>query len=188
MQIIIFGLPGVHYGNTRKGQVFSFYVWKWLKATGEMLCKPFRFSLAFLGKASRLKGNLMLTDYELLVMAVEENPDFLETVKENNKMLLGLENQEESDQEENLEENLEENQEESDQEENFVDYSDLLNEMNNNLIGASSSLVYLNEKMDTSIQAQGGLLNNTYYFVYFLFGFFVFGALVLVIKFLKQFF
>lgn len=33
-----------------------------------------------------------------------------------------------------------------------------------------------------------GLLQNTYFIVYFLFAFFVFGALCLVIKFLKSFF
>lgn len=122
----------------------------------------------------------MLTDYDLLVMAVEENPDFLNTVKENNYKLLGIENQDDTD--------LEENQEDTDLEENQIDYSNLLNDMNNNLIGVSSSLLVVDEKLNTIISAENGLLNNTYYFVYFMFGFFVFGALCLVIKFFKQFF
>ena len=131
----------------------------------------------------------MLTDYDLLVMAVEENPDFLNTVKENNYKLLGIENQEETDLEENQEEtDLEENREETDLEENQIDYTYLLNDIDNNLIGVSSSLIVVDEKLNTIISAENGLLNNTYYFVYFMFGFFVFGALCLVIKFFKQFF
>ena len=120
----------------------------------------------------------MLTDYDLLVMAVEENPDFLNTAKESYNWK--NESQEETD--------LEESQEETDLEESQIDYSDILNDMNNNLVGVSSSIIVLDEKVNTIISAENGLLNNTYYFVYFMFGFFIFGALCLVIKFFKQFF
>ena len=111
----------------------------------------------------------MLTDYDLLVMAVEENPDFLNTAKESYNW-------------------KNESQEETDLEESQIDYSDILNDMNNNLVGVSSSIIVLDEKVNTIISAENGLLNNTYYFVYFMFGFFIFGALCLVIKFFKQFF
>ena len=129
----------------------------------------------------------MLTDYDLLVMAVEENPDFLNTAKESYNWK--NESQEETDLEESQEEtDLEESQEETDLEESQIDYSDILNDMNNNLVGVSSSIIVLDEKVNTIISAENGLLNNTYYFVYFMFGFFIFGALCLVIKFFKQFF
>ena len=138
----------------------------------------------------------MLTDYDLLVMAVEENPDFLNTAKESynwkneSQEETDLEeSQEETDLEESQEEtDLEESQEETDLEESQIDYSDILNDMNNNLVGVSSSIIVLDEKVNTIISAENGLLNNTYYFVYFMFGFFIFGALCLVIKFFKQFF
>lgn len=128
----------------------------------------------------------MLTDYDLLKMAVEEDPDFLNTAKESYNWK--NETQEETDLEETQEEIQEENREETDLEETQIDYTNLLNDMNNNLVGVSSSIIVLDEKVNTIISAENGLLNNTYYFVYFMFGFFVFGALCLVIKFFKQFF
>lgn len=91
------------------------------------------------------------------------------------------------------EENEEEVQEVSVQEENEeevqeIDYSSLLSEMNENILSLQSEIIVLQEQNADLINAQNGLISNTYWVVYFCFAFFIFGALILVIKFLKQFF
>ena len=146
---------------------------------GEMLCKPFFFNLAFLGKASHPKGNVMLTDLELLEMEIENNPEFKNDLidylhsnsvssSESNILDFGVSSSatvfdDGTTENENLSEQDSENEEPETQTivvYETTNYTDQLN----------------------------GLLSNTYFIVYFMFAFFIVGALLLVIKFLKSFF
>lgn len=88
---------------------------------------------------------------------------------------------------EELQENeeLEENQEIESQE---IDYSSILEEMSGTITSLESEVQVLSGQVDDLIEAQKGLLQNTYWLVYFGFAFFITGALILVIKFFKQFF
>ena len=83
---------------------------------------------------------------------------------------------------ENDEENV------SDEASESIDYSSILSEMNINLQGVSSSIIDIKDILLTNQALENGLLNNTAFIVYFLFGFFICGALIIVIKFLRQFF
>lgn len=80
---------------------------------------------------------------------------------------------------------LEEDPVEEDPEEDPVDYSSILQDINDRLDSLENTIQENNDNITTGIQ---GLLNNTQWVVYFGFAFFVFGALVLVIKFFKSFF
>ena len=124
----------------------------------------------------------MLTDEQIFVTEFENNEEF------RNDFLDEINASEETREivndyfSENEEQSLNYEQSES------IDYTSILSEMNSNLQGVSSSMIDIKDILLTNQALENGLLNNTAFIVYFLFGFFVCGALILVIKFLKQFF
>ena len=124
----------------------------------------------------------MLTDEEIFITEFENNEDF------RNDFLNEINAFEET--KEKVNDYFSENEENSIYEEQSesIDYTSILNEMNSNLQGVSSSVIDIKDILLTNQALENGLLNNTAFIVYFLFGFFVCGALILVIKFLRQFF
>lgn len=142
---------------------------------GEMLCQPFFSVFAFLGKASHPKGNVMSTinnlELEVFENEYNNNPDFKESFENLYKSdILDLENTSGS----------------------FITLSDdgtteeLETEPEENEEPETQTIVVY-ENNDYS-EALNGLLNNTYFICYFLFAFFIFGALIMVIRFIKSFF
>lgn len=85
-------------------------------------------------------------------------------------------------------EEIEENNENEEFESQEIDYSSILEEMSGTITSLESEVQVLSVQVDDLIEAQNGLLQNTYWLVYFGFAFFIMGALILVIKFFKQFF
>lgn len=129
----------------------------------------------------------MLTDEELFLTEFENDINFRNSVMDDWDL---------SEEQKESINNFYDNSDNSEVQEEIVyynsassyDYSSILLEMNTNILNLSSSVGVLSDEMNNTLKVQNGLLNNSWYQVYFLFGFFVFGALVLVIKFLKQFF
>lgn len=65
--------------------------------------------------------------------------------------------------------------------------NNLLSEQEENSEEPETQTIVVYETTNYTDQLNG-LLSNTYFIVYFMFAFFIFGALLLVIKFLKSFF
>lgn len=113
----------------------------------------------------------MLTDYELLQYAFENDLDFRNSIIESSESdLLDLEKSSSSTL---FDDRITENESLSEQDENVEE--------------SETQTIVVYDTTDYSAQLNG-LLGNTYFIVYFLFAFFIFGALILVIKFIRSFF
>lgn len=142
---------------------------------GEMLCQPFFSVFAFLGKASHPKGNVMstLNNLELEVFTEEynNNSDFKESFENLYKSNI-LDSYNISGSLITLSDDGTTEETETEPEENEE---------------PETQTIVVYENNDYS-EALNGLLSNTYFICYFLFAFFIFGALIMVIRFIKSFF
>lgn len=135
------------------------------------LCKPFFLSSRLFGLALCSKGIVMLTEQDIFLDEYLNNEEFRNSFEEYKKNYL------------------------SSSSSTVVSSDDLIT-----LNGSLTELDHEQEEQETQNETivvydntdysehLNGLLQNTYFIVYFLFAFFVFGALCLVIKFLKSFF
>lgn len=121
----------------------------------------------------------MLTDLELLKIELENNPDF------KNDLLDYLDNNNVSSSESNI---LDFGVSSSATifDDGITDYENLSGQDSESEEPETQTIVVYETTNYTD--QLNGLLSNTYFIVYFMFAFFIFGALLLVIKFLKSFF
>lgn len=113
----------------------------------------------------------MLTDYDLLQYAFENDLDFRNSIIESSESdLLDFEKSSSSTM---FDDGTTDNES--------------LSELDENIEESETQTIVVYDTTDYSPYLNG-LLTNTYFIVYFLFAFFIVGALILVIKFIRSFF